>query len=182
MADQAKQGLFSPLLQRARVAAVRDHLKGRVLDIGCGNGVLADHVPQELYLGVDRDAETLASARRLHPAHSFAADAPENELFDTVVALALLEHLPEPLQTMLEWKAHLKPGGRIVLTTPHKSLRWAHDFGSKIGIFSQDAADEHETMFDRGMLDRLGRDAGMRMVDYRRFLGGANQLAIYDLA
>lgn len=44
-----------------------------VLDLGCGNGRLLDHIdiPPTHYLGIDFSEELIAQARRLHPQHTF---------------------------------------------------------------------------------------------------------------
>ena len=62
MADQGNEGLLSPWLWRKRVAAAFPHLRGKVLDIGCGSGALAEHVTAESYTGVDIDRDSLAIA------------------------------------------------------------------------------------------------------------------------
>ena len=178
MGNQVEQGFLSPFLQRARIAAARPHLAGRVLDIGCGNGALAAHVAPGLYLGIDRDRKALAAARASFPKHQFVEALPSTGRFDTVVALALIEHLKAPRGALEAWAALLSERGRILLTTPHQSFRLAHEFGSRLGLFSQEAADEHEEMFDRGSLAALAEGSGFRVEHYRRFLGGANQLFI----
>src|SRR5882724_4256798 len=67
MADQLT-GLLSPFLRSRRIAAVEPFLgKGRLLDIGCGTGTLANHVNSTRYLGVDQDEESIAIAKNLFP-------------------------------------------------------------------------------------------------------------------
>jgi 2-polyprenyl-3-methyl-5-hydroxy-6-metoxy-1,4-benzoquinol methylase len=178
MANQAEQGFFSPFLQRARITAALPYLKGRVLDIGCGNGALAAHVSPAAYLGVDRDAAALDAARRAFARHQFVSELPEAGAFDTITALALIEHLPEPRREVVRWSALLSGGGHIVITTPHKSFGIVHELGSRLGLFSRAAADEHEEMFDRRTLMHLAEQCGLRIERYARFLCGANQLAL----
>ena len=178
MGNQVEQGFFSPFLQRARLAAAQPHLTGRVLDIGCGNGAIAAHVQPHLYLGIDRDQDALAAARASFPAHRFEATLPTADAFDTILALAVIEHLKHPRAALESWSALLADRGRIVMTTPHRSFRIAHDAGSWLGLFSREAADEHEEMFDREMLSAVAQESGLRVVHYRRFLGGANQLLL----
>ena len=178
MGNQVEQGFFSPFLQRARIAAARPYLAGHVLDIGCGNGQLAAWVEPDLYLGVDRDGEALSAAREAFPHHVFAETMPEQGSFDTIVALALIEHLKQPQAHLEAWTSLLADRGNILLTTPHKSFRFVHELGSRAGLFSRDAAEEHENMFDYRSLAGLAGQAGLRVVHYARFLGGGNQLAI----
>ncbi|HWK65509.1 MAG TPA: class I SAM-dependent methyltransferase [Rhizobiaceae bacterium] len=178
MGDQGAQGLFSPFLRQARMKAAQKWLTGRVLDVGCGSGALAAFIDANRYVGFDRDESCIETARQLFPQHRFMASFPDAGGFDTVVALALIEHLPNPLEELRRWAAALEPGGKIVLTTPHKAFRAIHDLGARIGIFSADAADEHEEMFDGGDLAALAQGGGLRLAEYRRFLFGANQLCV----
>lgn len=179
MADQGTQGLVSPLLRNARIRAAASWLRGDVLDIGCGTGLLSTNVSGS-YFGYDIDAAAIETARAAYPQHRFSTTMPQGETFDTVVALALIEHLKEPDQAVAEWAKLLRGGGRIVMTTPHRAFRAIHDAGAKIGLFSADAADEHEEMFDRQGLHELAEKAGLRVVRYKRFLFGANQLIVLE--
>lgn len=178
MADQASQGYFSPILRLARLNAARPWLKGNILDIGCGSGALAAFVDADRYIGFDQDQESVDVAKEVWPEYRFTTSLPADGKYDTVVALALLEHLSEPKHELEQWAKKLAPGGNIVLTTPHKAFRLAHDFGAKVGVFSSGAADEHEEMFDRKGLHELAKSSGLSVVHYERFLAWANQLLV----
>jgi len=186
MADQMT-GLLSPFLRRRRLAAVGPFVKtGKVLDFGCGVGELVRDVAPERYLGVDLDAESIKAARELHPGHAFQTlqefeSSPPSREFDVISALALIEHLPDPGAWLASMAVRLKPEGLLVITTPHPSMRWVHDFGAKLGIFSREAADEHEDMLDRSALLSLAKVSGLGLSEYRRFLFGCNQLAVFRL-
>lgn len=184
MADQVAEGLLSPFLRARRLAAVRPFLRGRVLDFGCGTGALAAQVAGARYLGVDRDEASLAVARTAWPRHRFQTTLPPvGSAFDTVVALAVIEHLADP-QALLSTLAHrlaVAETSRLVVTTPHPSVDWLHHAGAAIGLFSRHASEEHETLLDRRALMEIGAGASLRLDLYRRFLLGANQLAVFRL-
>lgn len=182
MADQGSEGFLSPFLRERRIRAALPYLRGTVLDFGCGSGALAAWISPANYFGMDRDAEALAAARRRFPAHRFSQELPESAAFDTIAALAVLEHLPSPAAWLLQMRRHLAPGGQIVLTTPHPSVRLVHEAGARAGLFSRAAAEEHEQMLNGADLLRLARQSGFRLVRYRRFLLGANQLAVLQPA
>lgn len=182
MADQGAEGLLSPYLRRKRFAAARPFLRGRVLDVGCGTGGLAAFVEPDAYLGVEVDAFSLGRAQAAHPRHRFVSGLSEVDgVFDTVLALAVIEHVPDPAGFLTTLAAHLQrsPHARLVLTTPHPSVDWVHDIGAAVGLFSRHANEEHEELLDKRKLRDVGLAAGLTMKSYRRFLFGANQVASF---
>jgi len=168
-------------LRSRRIQAALPFLKGRILDVGCGSGALARYVETKRYVGVDIDEESLAIARAQHPDHAFLPHLPVREKFETISALAVIEHVPRPEALLTELKSMLQPGpdARIVCTTPHPSMDWIHWIGSRIGLFSRSANDEHHELLDRRRLAAAGEAAGLKVMDYRRFLWGANQVVTY---
>lgn len=79
---------------------------------------------------------------------------------------------------MLKVMPFLRKEGRIILTTPHRTARSIHELGSVIGIFSREAAREHNSFFDKSCLESLASELGMRMTRYERFQFGLNQIAV----
>ncbi|PYK85122.1 MAG: methyltransferase type 11 [Verrucomicrobia bacterium] len=185
MADQLT-GLLSPFLRSRRTAAVAPFLgQGPLLDIGCGTGALARDVDSTRYLGVDQDEESISIAKNLFPAHrfltlpEFAQSHNENQ-FERIVGLAVIEHVEDP-QKWLTWlRTLLKPGGQIVLTTPHPSIRGVHEFGGHIGLFSREGAMEHRELINRDRMIQLAETSGFRVRHFRRFLSGCNQLFVLE--
>lgn len=179
MSDQARGGLLSPFLQSQRLRAAEPHVTGAVLEIGCGNGAATEFCAAESYYGFDIDAGTVEIARASHPGFTFSTDLPAAEpRFDTVLSLAVIEHLPDPGGSMIGWARYLKPGGKMVLTTPLPAFEWAHELGAKIGLFSHDAAEEHEVLIDRESMEQMLAGSDLRIAAYERFLFGANQLFV----
>jgi 2-polyprenyl-3-methyl-5-hydroxy-6-metoxy-1,4-benzoquinol methylase len=156
----------------------QEYLRGRVLDFGCNDGALLAYCSAENYVGLDIAENGLNRARAKHPDVRFVAALEPDEKFDTVAALAMIEHVPNPGKLLAEWAGLLAPGGRIVLTTPHPRMEWAHTVGAKLRIFSSEAHDEHEDLLDRPKMAEIAATAGLRILVYKRFLFGANQLFV----
>ncbi len=178
MGNQATGGLFSPYLARRRLAAASPWLKGRVLDFGCGGGNVAAVVSPDRYVGVDRDAGALESARRRYPQHRFMASLPDGESFDTICMLAVIEHLPDPPGVLSSLQTLLLPHGRLVFTTPTPLAHLIQSWGARVGLFSREAAEEHEHQFDLPMIRKVLFTAQYSLEKYDRFLLGLNQLVV----
>lgn len=176
-------GVLSPFLRRQRNAAARPFIAGRVLDYGCGIGMIAGFPGVTDYAGVDADREILEVARRAHPGRLFlhpddVAEGLAGRAFDTVVGLAIIEHLADPIGFLKEMRSFLAPSGKVVLTTPNPALDWAHGLGSRLGIFARESHDEHQSLMGRKKLAAAAAAAGLKLATYRRFLFGANQLVV----
>ena len=180
MADQGTEGLLSPFLRTRRLAVVRKYLTGAILDFGCGSGALAEFVQPGSYVGVDRDEVSLQLAGELHPEHTFYPELPDEAFkFDTIVALAVIEHLKDPIAFLQSLALRLHTAeSRIIVTTPHPKIDFIHTIGARAGLFSKHGNEEHEILFDKKSLGEIAQKAGLEVAVYRRFLFGANQLFI----
>ena len=106
----------------------------RHLDIACGPGTFIGTLENNAYsLGVDLAEPQIQFAQREYgtESHEFkvvpAGKLPlEDESFDIVTLIELIEHLEYPVieELLAESKRVLKPGGRVVLTTPNYGSLW----------------------------------------------------------
>jgi 2-polyprenyl-3-methyl-5-hydroxy-6-metoxy-1,4-benzoquinol methylase len=108
----------------------------RVLDIGCGFGEsLGYHTARgcEAY-GVEADTniERIAQAFNLN-AHVglFEPDIYESNFFDYVTLDQVIEHANRPVQMLRDIAQVLKPGGKIILSTPNSGGWGAMAFGRR---------------------------------------------------
>lgn len=184
MNKQQDDGVLSSFLREKRFAAALPYLRGRVLDIGCGEGNLASFVEADLYVGMDINVQSLVRAKRRFPHHQFLETMPEaDETFDTVVALAVIEHVSDPVLFLKECKRRLRQssGSRLVLSTP--CPRWAllYHLGVHLGLFSKQAQQEHKDLLNLEMIEFIGKSAGLILLEGKHFLLGANQLAVFGM-
>ena len=134
------QGPMRPLhdINPARLAWI-DRLASlpgkRVLDVGCGGGVLTEAMAtkSDFVVGIDLADKPLAVAR-LHAlesntrieyrecaAEALAAEQPAS--FDVVTCMEMLEHVPDPAQTVLACAALTKPGGWVFFSTINRNAK-----------------------------------------------------------
>ena len=96
----------------------------RILDVGCGDGVLLSLIGKGRLYGVDPDQDSLDFAAAKIKAKLVRAKAEKlpfsNNFFDVVVATEIIEHLSQPERLIAEAKRVLRQGGRLILTTPVK--------------------------------------------------------------
>jgi hypothetical protein len=57
-------------------------------------------------------------------------------------------------------------------------LEGIHRFGSSVGLFSREAAEEHETLLDGTLMAETAAEAGLAIHLRKGFLLGANQLFV----
>lgn len=182
-------GLLTNFLTEQRVVHVLPYVKGKILDLGCGDATILNHLPdRSVYTGVDSRQNTVDKLKGQYPGVKFLLcdldkePVTPGETYDTVIMTAVIEHLERPQAILSQVPGLLNPGGRLLITTPTPGGNRIHHLGSFIGLFSKGAADEHKFIFNRQSLDILLRESRMKMVLYHRFLFGQNQLCVGEAA
>jgi SAM-dependent methyltransferase len=128
--DKVYRGDYA--VDEQRVQFVAELCRGRVLDIGSGDGALAVALGdgrQDFYVGLDFSREACLRAQKRAPGFPFdvrdflgnrGLPTPDGP-WDTIVLGELLEHLDDAAETKLlkKVKRALAPDGRLIVTTPN---------------------------------------------------------------
>ena len=152
----------------------------RVLDVGCGPGTL---------LGMLDDSHECVGVDITHQQIDYASDVYGNERrsfyacalqelptglrqFDVITAVELIEHLPQELvcETLTDAVGRLRPGGKLVLTTPNYRSAWplVERFVDRLGDVEYYV--QHINKFTRGRLRSLCEDLGLEGVEVKPYL------------
>lgn len=151
----------------------------KVLDLGCGNGAMANWLQGQGFdvYGCDQDEAGIGMAT----AHSKGArfqrigvyddpDALGERDFDAVYSTEVIEHLFQPRQLPLFAHRVLRPGGHLIISTPY------HGYLKNLLIALFDKWDSHHTplwdgghikFWSRSTLTTLLEANGFRVVGFR---------------
>ena len=144
-------GKFRPLhkLGPARLAFIRDRLaahfgraKGtlrpldglRVLDIGCGGGLVSEPLARlgASMTGIDPATENIAAAKAHAEPQALTIDyravtvealVAEGAQFDAVLCLEVVEHVPDPAAFLAVCAKLVRPGGMMITSTINRTMK-----------------------------------------------------------
>jgi SAM-dependent methyltransferase len=150
---------------RGRRRIVRDELSrlgvrpgARVLDAGCGSGRLLDSLAGYGQVsGLDMNPNSVEIAKRR--GHEDVRQGPveslpwEDETFDLVTCLDVVEHTADDRVTMRELSRVAKHGGQLLITVPALQALWS----------THDVFNNHYRRYDRRMMRALAADTGLRI-------------------
>ena len=153
----------------------------RVIDIGCGGGILAESMATlgADVTGIDLSEKPLNVAKlhliesgqqvnyRLIAAEEIAKQQPEQ--FDCVTCMEMLEHVPEPNSTVKAAAALVKPGGWVFFSTLNrnpKSFLFAIVGAEYVLNMLPKGTHEYRRFITPAELATMVRDAGLTVTEF----------------
>ncbi len=133
---------------------------GRILEIGCGAGLLSLSLARDAQqvIGIDVSPSAVAFAEALKQELRCAnvafeiGDAEalrfEDQTFDLLISSEVLEHLLRPERALAEFRRVLKPGGSVVLTTP-SAVSLSHGSMRLLRLLNRRIQSEKTVSFDK---------------------------------
>lgn len=125
----------------------------RALDIGCRDGYFSELLKRKGYQVDSVDVEPKYK-------HAKVLDANKrmpwpSKTFDLIWCSEVIEHLYNPRYTLSEFRRILKPGGRLIITTPNSGC-WIYGGLKMVGIPPHKAQNpDHKQFFKRADMKRL---------------------------
>lgn len=181
-------GEFKPLhqLNPLRTAYVAEHAEladKRLLDVGCGGGLLSESLAQlgADVTGIDMAPGPLAVARlhqqksaqtdiRYLHTHAEALALEEPESFDVLTCMEVIEHVPDPASLVAACAALVKPQGHLFFSTLNrtpKAFALAIVGAEYIMRMLPKGTHEYEKFIRPSELRRWSQDAGLQFADIR---------------
>jgi 2-polyprenyl-6-hydroxyphenyl methylase/3-demethylubiquinone-9 3-methyltransferase len=153
----------------------------RVIDIGCGGGILAESMAAlgATVTGIDLSEKPLKVAQlhllesgktvdyRLIAAEDFATQQPD--VFDCVTCMEMLEHVPDPASTVRAAMALAKPGGWVFFSTLNrnpKSFLFAIVGAEYILNLLPKGTHEYRRFITPAELAAMSRSAGLTVSEF----------------
>lgn len=154
-------------LNLTRMGELLDDLEPRVggrrlLDVGCGDGTAVRAASERGWQarGIELSEPAVELCRRFGldcSAIDFFDPSLDDERFDVIIMIELLEHVPEPGRFLGRAAELLDPGGMLYLTTPNFGSVSRRVLGGDWRVIHQ----EHLSYFDARRLRSLAAGAGL---------------------
>lgn len=194
---QFQEELLEPIARKFRFEKGLSHIDRTrpitMVDLGCGPKLRFYHfaknndVQIDKYIGVDPLVEkSFVHKYKKHNAISIVNKplvkkiAIKDNTADYVVAFAFFEHIDHPKEILAEAYRILKPGGKVILTTPSFKAKEVLEFLSyTLGLISRREIEEHKQYFDEYTLRKISPTKAKRSQIYHQYFEmGMNNLLI----
>ena len=144
---------------------------GKILDVGCGLGYLLSGLNENWDRGgIEISAFAAKHAQKWGKIHVGDLQSAEffEESYDVVSIMHVIEHIDDPIETLLLIKNILKKDGKLIIATPDFDSGCARLFGDNYRLLHDDT---HVSMFTNDSMHRFLRDHGFEIerVEYPFF-------------
>jgi glycosyltransferase 2 family protein len=178
-------GLLSPYLESRRMEKITGIVTGgSILDYGCGSGKIIPLLSFTRYTGTDLNRSVLSEARKEYSdtKNVFFYTIEEfetlQEKYDFIILSAVIEHFRDPMETLTGLSRRLQNQGKIVITTPTPRGNNLLRIGSKLGIFSRNAFEEHNQILSKNEFITISAKLNLKIIKYDSFEIGMNQIVV----
>jgi 2-polyprenyl-3-methyl-5-hydroxy-6-metoxy-1,4-benzoquinol methylase len=171
------------LLQRWRIRKALPWITpgSRVLDVGCADGALVrlGGGRIESAVGIDPAATTGTDGSYESRTGTFPAAVRSDETFDTIVMLAVVEHVPaDELETWAAACARLlRRDGRLVITVPSPTVDHLLHWGMRLHVLAGMDAHHHHGFIPDDVPRIFG--SALTLLHRSRFQLGLNNLFVF---
>ncbi len=185
-----KEPILEPILRKMRIKKVLPVIENYqdcvLLDIGCGfNYKLLETLSPYIShgFGIDFKVKEVKNLNittinaRLDDKLPF-----EDNKFDIITMLAVLEHLDKPLKIIKEIERVLKYSGKLILTVPSKLSKPVLEFLSfKLKIISELEIRDHKKYYNYKDLQQLFLQTNFKIEHHKYFQMGMNNFCVVKL-
>lgn len=140
---------------------------GRILDNGCGIGLLFESMPQSDIVGLDLSMEMLRRSSKFSNNLVLASSEQlpfKDNSFDMVFCRSLLHHLPNAATAIKEMSRVLKPGGEGVMVETNRSI--LSSLPRKVANKGEHFSEEHKNLSRKVLVEMLEPYFQVDKVDY----------------
>lgn len=175
---------FFDYLNKKRLELAKPFIFGSILDVGCGPATTYGIIKPKNYAGIERGEENVKKLREKFPlAKFYSLDLEKDKFnlknsFDTILLLAVIEHIRDPDNLFTELKKCLNKTGKIVITTPTPFGNFVHTLLSVMGITSKEAVKEHCNIYNHKKFIKLAEKYNLNIIMYQKFELGCNSLVV----
>ena len=154
-----------------------------VYDLGCGNGRNMDHGSLK-FIGIDNCESfvSICKSKNLSVINSNITKIPlNNNSADAIICIAVFHHLSSMenrIQSLLEMKRLVKPGGKILISTwsinqPQKTRRTFNNYGNNIVLWNSycKVYERYYYIFKLDEIKELIKRVGLIIINYEYSCG-----------
>ncbi len=176
--DQPSHNFF--YLRQPLLSLLNKNTNTCILDLGCGNGHLANYLLSQGYntYGTDASEKGIVIANQSSPGRFFVQDLSTDKLpeglqgikFDTIISTEVIEHLYDPAGFIAFCKQALNSKGEIIISTPY------HGYLKNLVISLSNKWDGHWSplwygghvkFWSRATLSRALTEAGFTVTNFK---------------